>query len=87
MLKFPLLPLGLDIIPKSGTVQEYRKIWQAIGKARNSRAMKEVDYWGLIWKLIEEKIKTPPPGMEAWIREICMWTPWPVEPRRWRGRS
>ena len=36
---------------KSGTVQEYRKIWQAIGKpaARDgSRPMKEVEYWGLV---------------------------------------
>jgi hypothetical protein len=32
MLKFRLLPLALDVIRKSGTVQEYRKIWQAIGK-------------------------------------------------------
>jgi hypothetical protein len=32
MLKFRLLPLALDVIRKSGTVQEYRKIWQAVGK-------------------------------------------------------
>src|SRR5262245_12603545 len=51
MLKFRLLPLALEVIRKSGTVQEYRKIWQPIGKpaARDgSRAMKEVEYWGLV---------------------------------------
>jgi hypothetical protein len=34
-----------------GTVQEYRRIWQPIGKpsARNgSRPMKELGYWGLV---------------------------------------
>ena len=32
MLKFRLLPLALEVMRKSGTVQEYRRIWQAIGK-------------------------------------------------------
>jgi hypothetical protein len=31
MLKFRLLPLALEAIKKSGTVQEYRRIWQPIG--------------------------------------------------------
>jgi len=50
MLKFRLLPLALEVIRKSGTVQEYRKIWQAIGKkgADGMRAAKEVEYWGLV---------------------------------------
>ena len=50
MLKFRLLPLGLDVVRKSGTVQEYRKIWQAIGKPRadGMRAAKEVEYWGFV---------------------------------------
>jgi hypothetical protein len=51
MLKFRLLPLALEVIRKSGTVQEYRKIWQPIGKPAprdGSRAMKEVEYWGLV---------------------------------------
>jgi hypothetical protein len=50
-LKFRLLPLGREVIRKSGTVQECRNIWQPIGKpsARDgSRAMKEVEYWGLV---------------------------------------
>jgi hypothetical protein len=50
MLKFRLLPLALEVIRKSGTVQEYRRIWQAIGKAGadGMRAAKEVEYWGLV---------------------------------------
>jgi len=50
MLKFRLLPLALDVIRRSGTVQEYRKIWQAVGKPRadGMRAAKEVEYWGLV---------------------------------------
>ena len=48
LLKFRLLPLALEVIRKSGTVQEYRKIWQPIGKkgADGMRAAKEVEYWG-----------------------------------------
>ena len=50
MLKFRLLPLALDVIRKSGTVQEYRKFWQPIGKkgADGMRVAKEVEYWGLV---------------------------------------
>jgi hypothetical protein len=51
MLKFGLLPLALDVVRKSGTVQEYRRIWQPIGKASardGARPMKEVEYWGLV---------------------------------------
>jgi len=50
MLKFRLLPLGFEVIWRSGTVQEYRKIWQAIGKKRadGMRADKVVEYWGLV---------------------------------------
>jgi hypothetical protein len=51
MLKFRLLLLALEVIRKSGTVQEYRKIWQPLGKASardGSRPMKEVEYWGLL---------------------------------------
>ena len=51
MLKFSLLPLALDIIKKSGTVQEYRRLLTPIGKpsAQNgSIPMKEVEYWGLV---------------------------------------
>ena len=51
MLKFRLLQLALEVIRKSGTVQEYRKIWQPVGKPSTrdgSRPMKEVEYWGFV---------------------------------------
>src|ERR1700730_8298192 len=50
MLKFRLLPLALEVIRKSGTVQEYRRIWQPTGKrgADGLRGAKEVEYWGLV---------------------------------------
>ena len=51
LLKFWLLPLALDTIRKSGTVQEYRKMLTPIGKPSprdGSVPMKEVEYWGLV---------------------------------------
>src|SRR5258707_15624991 len=50
MLKFRLLPLAIEVIRKSGTVQEYRRIWQPIGKAGadGMRQAKEVEYRGFV---------------------------------------
>ena len=50
MLKFRLVPLALEVLQKTGTVQEYRRIWQPIGKigADRMRAAKEVEYWGFV---------------------------------------
>ncbi len=59
-LKFSLLPLALEIIRKSGTVQEYRKILAPIGKKSprdGSVKMKEVEYWGLVAIVGSKKIK------------------------------
>lgn len=51
LLKFRLLPRALEVIRKSGTVQEYRKMLTPIGK-RSSRdgmtPMKEVEYWAFV---------------------------------------
>jgi len=40
----------MPLIRKAGTVQEYRRIWQPIGKggADGMRQAKEVEYWGLV---------------------------------------
>ena len=60
LFKFRLLPLGLEIIKKSGTIQEYRKILTAVGKksARDGATpMKNVEYWGLVAIVGENKIK------------------------------
>ena len=50
-LKFRLLQLALEIIGKSGTIQEYRKILMPIGKKSKQDGfvkMKEVEFWGLV---------------------------------------
>lgn len=60
LLKFSLLPLGLEIIRKSGTVQEYRKLLTPIGKPSprdGSVPMKEVEYWGFVAIVGEKKVK------------------------------
>jgi len=60
LLKFSLLPLGLDIIKKSGTIQEYRRLLMPVGRpsARDgSVSMKEVEYWGLVAIVGDSKIK------------------------------
>ena len=48
LLKFSLLPLALQVLHKSGTVQEYRKMLAPIGKKRSDGfvPMKTVEYWG-----------------------------------------
>lgn len=60
LLKFSLLPLALDIIKKSGTIQEYRKLLTPVGKpsARTGAVpMKEVEYWGLVAIVGENKVR------------------------------
>jgi hypothetical protein len=60
LLKFNLLPLALEIIRKSGTIQEYRKLLTPIGKpspGNGSVPMKEVQYWGLVAIVGEKQIK------------------------------
>ena len=57
LLKLRLLPLALEIIKKSGTIQEYRKLLTPIGKKSprdGAVPMKEVEYWGLV-AIIGEK--------------------------------
>jgi hypothetical protein len=51
LFKFSLLPYGLEIIKKAGTIQEYRKLLTPIGKKSATDGavpMKEVEYWGLV---------------------------------------
>ena len=62
LLKFRLLPLAIEIIKNSGTLQEYRKSLVAVGKkARDgSMRMKETEYWGfvaIVGKLSEIKVR------------------------------
>jgi hypothetical protein len=50
LLKFRLLPLALETIRRAGTLQEYRKILQPIGRAsaHSGTVMKQVEYWGFV---------------------------------------
>lgn len=51
ILKFSLIKASKIIIKKSGTVQEYRKQWGAVGRKKTSdgsRKMKEMQYWGFV---------------------------------------
>ena len=59
LLKFNLLPLAINVIKRSGTLQEYRKDIVAVGKKGNDgfRKTKEVQYWGFTAIMGEQKIK------------------------------
>ncbi|MFH1956371.1 MAG: hypothetical protein ABIJ28_01875 [Patescibacteria group bacterium] len=60
LLKFSLLPLATDIIKKSGTLQEYRKSLNPIGKKSKRDgmiSMKTVEYWGFIAIIGQNQIK------------------------------
>ncbi len=60
LFKFSLLPLALEIIKKSGTIQEYRKLLTPIGKKSlrdGSIPMKNVEYWGLVGIVGVKEIK------------------------------
>lgn len=59
MLKFRLLPLALDVIRKSGTLQEFRETMSPIGKKSKSgfTALKQTTYWGFAAITGQNKIK------------------------------
>ena len=59
LFKFRLLPLALEIIRKSGTIQEYRRLLTPVGKlsAHGSVPMKKVEYWGLVAIAGQRQIK------------------------------
>lgn len=59
ILKLRLLPLAIKVIRKSGTVQEWRKILQPIGKkkANGFIQMKTVQYFGFVAIAGEKKVK------------------------------
>ena len=59
LFKFSLLPLGLGLIRKSATLQEYRELLMPVGK-RSSRgfvSMKKIEYWGLVAIIGNNKVK------------------------------
>jgi hypothetical protein len=60
ILKFTLLPLGLNILKTATTLQEYRKLLSPVGnKARRDGAvtMKPVEWWGFVAIFVKQDIK------------------------------
>ena len=60
VLKFTLLPLGLHILKKAATLQEYRRILTPIGEASKrdgSVPMKLVEWWGFVSIFVKQEIK------------------------------
>jgi hypothetical protein len=81
LLKFNLLPLGLEIIRKAGTIQEYRRLLTPIGKPSTRTGaipMKEVEYWGLVAIVGEKKIKMRTVLRRVGDGNITFWSVMPV---------
>lgn len=79
LYKFRLLPLALQIIRKSGTVQEYRKLLTPIGKpsARGAVSLKEVEYWGLVAIVGQKQIKVRAVLRRIGTGNITFWSVMP----------
>lgn len=77
--KFRLLPLALQIIRKSGTVQEYRKLLTPVGKpaTNGSVPMKEVEYWGLVAIIGQKQIKVRAVLRRVGTGNITFWSVMP----------
>jgi hypothetical protein len=59
VLKFNLLPLAIDVIKQSGTLQEYRKMPVAVGKKGKDgfRRTKEAEFWGFFAIMRQSQIR------------------------------
>ena len=60
VFKFNLLPLGLEVLRRSATIQEYRKLLIPVGEKSSrdgSVRMKEAEYWGLVAIIGEGQVK------------------------------
>ncbi len=59
LLKFSLLPLAIEIIKKSGTLQEYRKGLTTVGKKGKDglTLTKLTEYWGFVAIIGKSQIK------------------------------
>jgi hypothetical protein len=79
LLKFSLLPLALEIIRKAGTIQEYRRILFPVGlKTRDGfTKMKNVEHWGLIAIVGENKIKIKTVLKRVGDGKIIFWSVMP----------
>ncbi len=58
LLKFSLLPLAIEVVRCSGTLQEYRKGLTAAYKGKDGFSrMKETEYWGFVAIIGKARIK------------------------------
>jgi len=80
-MKFNLLPLALDIIRKSGTLQEYRTTMVVAHKGRysnkKSSEMKRVEYWRFTSIVSEPKIRVKTILRKLGDRDIHFWSVMP----------
>jgi hypothetical protein len=77
MTRFRLLPLGLDIIRASGTLQEYRKLLRPIGTPHlrdGLVAMKQVEYWSFIGIVGKRKTKVRAVLRRIGTGKITFWS-------------
>lgn len=88
LLKFSLLPLALEIIKKSGTIQEYRRLLQPIGKKKNggSIPVKEVEYWGLVAIVGSKGIKVRAVLRRVGDGNITFWSVMPYSKFKQEGQ-
>ncbi len=81
IFKFNLLPLALNIIKKSGTLQEYRKTMKVAHKGRfsnkKSSEMIVVEYWGFISIVSEPRIRVKAILRKIGNGEIHFWSVMP----------
>jgi len=80
LLKFTLLPLGLDIIKQTTTLQESRKLLSPVGKKSKGdglRATKLVEWWGFIAIFVEQDIKVKVVLRRVGSGNITFWSVMP----------
>jgi hypothetical protein len=81
ILKLMLLKKGLEIIPKCGTLQEYRVQTEKYGKAQQNGfyKMKQVQYWGFHAILADKKHKIKVILKQVGDGKIIFWSVMPYD--------
>ncbi len=76
LYKFRLLPLGLELIKKSSTIQEYREILIPTKEdsAQGKSKFKIIKYWGLVEIMGEKQIKVRTVLRKVGNGEITFWS-------------
>ena len=77
LVKFRLLPQALEVIHKSGTVQEYRRMLSPIGKPSKKDGavpMKMVEYWGFVAIVGEKRMRIRVIARREGTGNITVWS-------------